>query len=200
MREGIVALGLLLISGCATATSVPAGHYEYDLVEPATYKQHIGNIKPVVLKDRGHDIRFALKSMHDHVVLWILNSTPNAVVLVGDESVIIDPQGKTHGTASQTMLHGAIARIVWPPLLPQDPRWVVEDPNGSNGDFSPYYYRRPGGAYYAYRDSATNGGNDPDDPNFFRWEGETDLYVKLCLQSGGEKWYRGLILHRRKLD
>ena len=109
MRAACAILLIIVAAGCA--------RYEYDLVQPAELKRHIGrNLDQVVMVD---PLEYRLRTVDNHLVARIHNRTDDPIRLLGDKSVVVDPEGESHPLRGQTIAANSFIKVIFPPLRPR---------------------------------------------------------------------------------
>src|SRR3954466_12994253 len=98
-------LSLLLATGCT--------HFEYELVRPADFAQHIGTKEDVTVSLDPLEYRF--RSYEDHLVIRIYNPTDEPIKLIGDESSTVDPQGQSHPLRGAPTESPSFVKLILPP-------------------------------------------------------------------------------------
>jgi len=198
MKTAFFALLTLLAAGCA--------QYEYDLVQPQTLARHIGKTEISVPVD---PLIYRLQTIESHLVMGIQNPTDDPIMLIGDRSAIVDPQGQSHGLMSRTIAPHSFIRFVLPPF-PNVYEWDNDYWVGGYG-YGGYGYRRgPRRFYRGYYGGIYGGGfyggpgyvavYDSSDPAYFDWSGETDVRMNLKFDRAGKQFDHSFVFHRRKAD
>jgi hypothetical protein len=171
-----------LLTGCA--------QYRYDLTQPPALARPI-TAAPVTLS--VNPLAYTLQAVENHLVIRLDNPTTQPILLEGERSVIVDPGGESHPLASRTIAPGTYIKLILPPLMLHAyyarPIFVATD------------YRMAVYRGYVYDEPAYEIIDDPGDPTFFRWEGETDLRMTLTFQradSAAETFVHSFVFHRRK--
>ncbi len=100
---------LILLTGCA--------HYEYNIVSPDNLRGHIGQNTDRLVRLEPLEYRF--RSVDNHLVARIYNRGSDPVQLLGDQSVVVAPNGESHPLRSQTIAPGSFIKLIFPPIPPQ---------------------------------------------------------------------------------
>src|SRR5256885_6210804 len=93
MRISFVFAIALLAGGCA--------RYEFDLVQPPDLATHIGKDKESVIK--RDELEYQMQAIESRLLMWVVNSTDDAIELLGPESTAVDPAGQSHPFRSQSI-------------------------------------------------------------------------------------------------
>ena len=208
MRPACAILLLTFVTGCAK--------YEYDLVQPSEHQRHIGrNIDQVVTID---PLEYRLRTVDNRLVMRVYNPTEDSIQLVGDKSVVVDPQGQSHPLRTQTIAPRSYIKLILPPLRPR-----VYDPGphfgvGVGVGVSRYHYRRypyyhstyyhpyydPWPYYPYYYDHYYDGPRylyleDDNDARYWDWRGVGEARVILIYQRGDDDFRHELVFRRMKM-
>src|SRR5882762_2674772 len=108
MRTSFVVILLLLAGGCAK--------YEFDLVEPADLATHIGRDKETVIK--RDELEYRMQAVESRLLIFVVNSTDDAIELIGPESTAVDPGGQSHPFRSQSIAPHSYVKLILPPMRP----------------------------------------------------------------------------------
>jgi hypothetical protein len=190
---GLVLAMNLLAGGCA--------RYEYDVVEPQDLAQHVGK-QPVTLP--VEPLAYHLRSVESRLVMVVENPTGEPVKLLGDDSFVVDPDGRSHPLRSQTIAPESNIKLIFPPVRPRlegtgpsfgigvgvgYSRYGHRGYYGRRGFYDPFFYDDLEPRYYSVVDDGTS---------YWDWEGETAVRVTLVYERGGEGGDRrdGRISHR----
>ena len=109
MRPIVLPLLLLLTAGCAT--------YEFDLVEPADLRAHVGRKATTTVP--VDPLVYRLRAAEGRLVMWIDNPTSDPIQLVGERSTVVDPRGESHPVVGRTIAPGSFVKLIFPPLRPR---------------------------------------------------------------------------------
>jgi hypothetical protein len=184
---------LLLLSGCAT--------YEYGIYQPPPLARHISSKAQTTL---FYDpLNYTFQAVDNRLVIWINNPTGDPITLVGERSVIVDPDGQSHPLRSQTIAPGSFIKLILPPLRPYafgyGPGYYV----GSSGFIVRHGSRRGGvyvnDGYYYGNDPCYMTIYDPGDPTFFQWQDQTDVRMTLAFERLGKTLEHTFAFHRVKV-
>ncbi len=189
MRIPFVLMLLLLAGGCA--------RYEFDLVAPPDLATHIGKDKESVIK--RDELEYQMQAVESRLLMWVVNSTDDAIELLGPESTAVDPAGQSHPFRSQSIAPHSFVKLILPPMRP-------------------YYRAGPtfgfGLGIHAYRGRGAFGGGlyDPfwDEPRYFavvdemdtlywNWEDEGEARVRLTYRRGKEIFHHDFTFRRKKV-
>ncbi|MDB5295187.1 MAG: hypothetical protein JWO31_1170 [Phycisphaerales bacterium] len=188
---GLLALLAGPLVGCA--------RYEYDVVAPSEFAQHVGT------KAWGSAVREPLEykfiTVEDRLVVQVYNRSADAVRLLGDRSVVVDPRGQSHPVRPQTIAPGSFVKIVLPPLPPRLERTGPSIGFGVGLGFGSAGYRgrgASGGLGYdgpGYDGPLGSGLDepryyavvDPSDTAIWTWDGEGKVRLTLVYDIGGGK-------------
>ncbi len=184
---------LLLLSGVGCA------HYQYDMVKPPDLAQRVGTKSPVTFK--MEDVAYALQTSNNRLVMMVTNESDVAIKLIGGESYAVDPYGESHPLASRVIPPGAHVKLILPP-----PSEVMVD-NGPHfgiglgvGVSSAHHH---GGHYYGggmYDDGPRYYSvYDPNDPTFWKWEGESEARLLLTFEREGKHFSDEFVFKRVKV-
>src|SRR4051812_38228397 len=188
MRTSFVIILMMLAGGCA--------RYEFDLVEPTDLATHVGRDKESIVK--RDELEYRMQAVDSRLLMYVVNSTDDAIELVGPESTAVDPAGQSHPFRSQSIAPHSFVKLILPPMRP-------------------YYRAGPtfglGVGIHAYRGRGAFGGgwDDPfwDEPRYFtvvdesdtlywNWEGESDARVRLTYRRGREVFHHNFLFRRKK--
>jgi hypothetical protein len=195
MRVTALLLAALFVNGCA--------RYEYDLIQPRALARHIGTEPATLPVD---PLVYQLQSVQNHLVMQIRNPTAEPIVLLGDRSVIVDPDGQSHSLASQTIAPQSFIRLILPGWRAvyewDDPYYGGWGGGGGGGGGVYWVHRRRGyfyGGYYGFYDEPGYVTvYDPSSVAYFPWDGETDVRMTLRYERGGRQFEHSFVFHRRK--
>jgi hypothetical protein len=96
---------LLALSGCA--------NYEYQLVQPDEFAQHIGAKNLATIQRPPLEYQF--ETVDQHLVMLIHNHTTDPIDLIGYQSTVVDPNGESHPVRSARIAPDSFVRFVFPP-------------------------------------------------------------------------------------
>ena len=189
MRTSFVFALLLLAGGCA--------RYEFDLVEPPDLTMHVGRDKESVVK--RDELEYRMLAVENRLLMFVVNSTDDAIELIGPESTAVDPAGQSHPFRSQSIAPHSFVKLILPPMRP-------------------YYRAGPtfgfGLGIHAYRGRGAFGDGfyDPfwDEPRYFavvdendtvywNWEDEGEARVRLTYRRGKESFHHDFTFRRKKV-
>src|SRR2546429_9165865 len=86
MRISFVFAIALLVGGCA--------RHEFDLVQPPDLATHIGKDKESVVK--RDELEYQMQAVESRLLMWGVNSTDDAIELIGPGSTAGDSAGECH--------------------------------------------------------------------------------------------------------
>ncbi len=163
----------LALEGCA--------HFEFDIVKPAEFTAHVGSKSPLHIERAP--LRYRMQAVEGRLVMWIDSPGPGSVRLLGDQSVVVDPDGASHPLESRTIAPGSFIKLVLPPMRP------VVGPAGPALHFgvgtggmhrieneTPAVYDRPVGL--------SAGAARIEDDAYWDWEGQTPVRMTLRFVIG----------------
>jgi len=180
---------LMMVGGCT--------RYEYDLVEPADLAAHVGRDKVTVIK--RDELEYRMQAVEGRLLMYIVNSTDDAIELVGPESSAVDPAGQSHPLRSQSIAPHSFIKLILPPMLPyyrSGPTFgigigVHADRGGDSvwgGDFWDREWVEP--TYFTVVDET--------DTLYWDWEGESDARARLTFRRGREVFHHNFLFKRVK--
>src|SRR6266566_4763282 len=108
MRTSFIVVLLLLAGGCAK--------YEFDLMEPADLAAHIGRDKETIVK--RDELEYRMQAVESRLLMFVVNSTDDAIELIGQESTAVDPAGQSHPFRSQSIAPHSFVKLILPPMRP----------------------------------------------------------------------------------
>jgi hypothetical protein len=141
----------VLGSGCRT--------YNFRIAEPPQLAGKVIADQPVAVKLDPLEYRFARH--HKRLAVQIINPTQDKIVLLGDQSLVMDPQGESHPLNTRVIGPQSYTRM----LLPPEPisaqvvgpygygwggGWYGYHGPGYAGFYDPFYYGPPV-TYVEYR-------------------------------------------------
>jgi len=189
MRTSFLLVLLLLAGGCAK--------YEFDLVEPADLAAHVGRDKETVIK--RDELEYRMQAVENRLLMFIVNSTDDAIELIGPESTAVDPGGQSHPFRSQSIAPHSYVKLILPPLRPYyragptfgfglgihgsrepDPLWLrFDDPLWEEPMYVAVY--------------------DETDTLYWSWEGESEARIRLTFKRGREMFHHNFVFRRKKV-
>jgi hypothetical protein len=189
MKRVIPLLVLVWISGCAK--------YEFELTQPDNLRTHIGRKEDALV--RVDPLQYRMISYEGRLILRIYNPTHDPIQLLGAQSAVVDPGGQAHPMPTLTIAPESFIKLILPP-----PAATVERMGPSVGygvgytrvygyrrefGYSAYYYDEP--RYYTVQ--------DPANPYFWDWSGETDVRLTLVYDRAGRQFRDEFMFHRVKV-
>lgn len=113
----LLSLVAVLLCGCQT--------YNYRIVQPSTAAPVVGN-QPVSLK--YSPLEYQLSRDQSHLILRITNPTDERIILLGERSFVVDPQGESHPLRGRVIGPHSYTRLLLPPIpfsyAHPDPTWA----------------------------------------------------------------------------
>lgn len=180
--------------GCAS--------YEYDIVAPTDLA------RPVTKEPTSfplEPLEYRLQTVENRLVMQIYNRTEASVQLLGDRSVVVDPQGQSHPLRSQTIAPASFVKLILPPMPTRvertGPSFGIGVGIGSAG-----YRRYPGsftyGSYWEdpwYDQPRYYAVVDPNDGSYWTWDGEGNVRLTLIFDVQGKQVSQSFTIARRKV-
>ncbi len=176
MRQALfVAFLACLLGGCA--------HYEYDLTQPAALTAHVATKVDTIV--RVDPLEYRLQTVDNRLVVRIFNPSNDEIVLIGERSCVVDPEGQSHPLRGGSIPSQTYLKLIIPPMPP------AMDEVGPSFNLTAV-----GGAFreplYLMSDTIDCGEWD--------WSGEGDARVLLIFFLRGDKEFRqSFTFHRRKM-
>jgi hypothetical protein len=175
----LIAIAALFLgaAGCA--------HAEFDIVHPPDLAQHIGTkdwaTAPVP------PVEYRMIAYEDHLVIQAHNQTDQNLVLLAEQSTVVDPSGQSHPLPlrNQTILPHSFAKLVLPPVHPQ----LVPTGPAINIGFGATYgsaYHMHGGRYYGYGYGYRYAPYWYDPPRYYVVYGAEDASLYWTWPDGGQ--------------
>ena len=163
--------------------------YEFDVVEPQDLSQRVGK-GPVHLP--VEPLVYHLRAAEGRLVMFVENPTGEPVKLLGDDSFVVDPDGRSHPLRSQTIAPRSNIKLIFPPVRPRlervGPSIGIGVGVGYGRAFRRGYYGRHRRGYYDpffYDDHPRYYAVVDDGTTYWDWAGETDVRVTLVFEAGG---------------
>lgn len=180
MRTLVLLLIALVGPGCAT--------YEYNITQPDNLRGHIPQKTDRIVKIDPLEYHF--RSVDNHLVIRTFNPTADPIILLGDRSTVVAPDGQSHPLRTQTIAPGSFIKIIFPPI---QPKAFIQDPIlgvgiGARVDAADYDL----GPRYLYVDN-------PDELLYWDWNGETDITATFMYRRGSNEFSNHLTFHRQKM-
>lgn len=180
----------LVLLFCTAAALCGCARYEYDVVTPPALSGHAGSNtdKQFTLEQ----ISYRLRSVDNHLVMRIENTTDETIQFLGSQSFVVDPKGQSHPFPSQAIAPHSFMKLILPPMHPQI------GPAGPTIGI--------GIGTHVKRDVDSSG--QPkylqvylDDANamYWEWDDEADVRVRLTYQRGNDTFSHEFLFHRRKM-
>ena len=178
-------LVISIICGCALLTG--CARYEYDLIQPPDLRRHVGTKTDQVI--RLEPIEYKLRTVDNRLVMRAYNRTDRAIVLLGEQSVVVAPDGESHPVRGRTIAPGSHVKLIFPPLRPRIERGGPSFGVGVGVGVSRHRYRRVGAAYDGIEpfdhEPAYLTMYEPAEALYWNWKGESDARIILVYQRGG---------------
>lgn len=167
-----------LLTGCAK--------HEFDLAEPADLAQHVGRDQPTLI-DRP-PLTYRLQAAEGRLVMTVRNPSAEPVVLLGEQSYVVDPDGESHPLPTQTIAPGSFIKLIFPPM--RDPR---AEPRfgigiGVMGSAAPSSGSENSPALLSAKAS------NP----YWTWKGETPVRMRLAFKQGERTFAQEFVFQRVK--
>lgn len=191
----LVLLGLAPL-GCA--------RYEYDIVAPSELAQHVGTKQWVVVEQEP--LQYRLMTVDNRLVMQIHNPTGDPLQLVGEKSVLVDPQGQSHPLRSQTIASSSYAKLILPPMPARversGPTFGFGIGIGSAGYRGRHGYGHGfGGSFYDpwYDEPRYYALIDPNDSTYWEWDHDGNVRLTLVYDRAGEAITHKFVIAREKI-
>jgi len=175
-----------VLAGCA--------RYEFDVVEPPQFAQHVGSQGDAVVQISP--LSYRMRVAENHLVIQIFNSGPDALTLSGAESFVVDAGGQSHRLAQRVLAPNSFVKLILPPMEPERAPAgpVVSFGLGTGVGAGTGVGMGVGDAVGGSR--AYPGAGD----EAWDWSGETDVRLSLTYRPGqGPPFTHAFLLHRRKV-
>jgi hypothetical protein len=175
-RSLALLIALFLLTGCT--------HYEFNIVSPADLRQHIGVDRDV--RVTLAPIEYRLRAYEDHLVIQIYNRSNEAILLLSDQSAVVDPQGESHAVRGKVIAPEAYIKLILPPM----PHYAaMYGPGFGLGVGYGYGFgpRFGGGFYDPFWDGPRYVAVEEPGVSYWRWEGLGNVRLLLAFQQGGNK-------------
>jgi hypothetical protein len=180
-------LPFLLFTLCS---AFGCANYEYNLTDPPDLARHIGKSDQTIPLD---PLAYHFITDSNHLVIRIENPMDTPVELLGDQSVVVSPDGQSHPLRSQTIAPYSFAKLIFPPLRP---RFENTGPTFGIGVGAVHHVRYP-----AYPDFPT-----PrylylydDETYYWDWEGETAIRLTVVYRHQGKTFEHRFAFVRKKM-
>lgn len=175
-----------LLSGCV--------RYEYDIVAPAQFTQHVGSQSDAVV--RQSPLTYRMRSAENHLVIQVYNDGPDALTLSPAESFVADASGQSRRIAGRVVAPAAFVKLILPPLPPdRAPVGPVVSFGVGAGSGAGTGMDVGTGLADPPRPSADASADDP-----WNWPGESDVRLSLTYRKGdGPRFTHAFLFHRSKV-
>jgi hypothetical protein len=177
-RLALLILACALLSGCA--------RYEYYLIHPSELRRHVGAKTDQVI--RLDPIEYKLRTVDNRLVMRAYNRSDAPIQLLGDQSVVVAPDGESHPIRGRTIAPGSHVKLIFPPLRPRVYRGGPTFGVGVGVRASRNRYRGVGGydTIDPYdHEPAYLTMYEPAEPLYWEWEGQTEARIMLVYQRRG---------------
>ena len=185
---------------CIFAGATGCTRYEYDIVEPQDLARRVGK-GPVHLP--VEPLTYHLRAAEGRLVMFVENPTGEPVKLLGEDSFVVDPGGRSHPLRSQTIAPESNIKLIFPPLRPRLERTgpSIGIGVGYGRAFRRGYYGRHRGYYdpFFYHDEPRYYAVVDDGTTYWNWDGETDVRMTLVYEGRGERITHRFVFHRVKV-
>ena len=202
-------LAALLLCGGAVGPLAGCARYEFDVVGPPEFAQHVGTTEWGSAVREPIEYRFI--TVEGRLVVQVYNRAAGAIRLAGDRSVVVGPDGQSHPIQPQTIAPGSFVKLILPPLPPRLERtgpgvgFGVGIGLGSAGgrrsyDALGYDGLGYGGAGGLYDEPRYYAVIDPNDGAVWPWDGEGEARLTLPFGAAdGTTFTHEFRLGRRKV-
>src|SRR5688572_22465805 len=175
----IIISSLALLCGCA--------RYEYDLIHPPELRRHVGEKADEVI--RLEPLEYKLRSVDNRLVIRVYNRGDVPLLLLGEQSVVVAPDGESHPLRGRTIPPGSFVKLIFPPLRPRFERGGPTFGVGVGVGVSRDRYHGVGGAHdypSPYSDEPEYYTMyEPSEALYWDWHGETDARAILVYARTG---------------
>jgi hypothetical protein len=172
---------LLLI---ALSSTIGCAHYEYDLTDPRDIARHIG-------KDDQHinldPLTYRLVTSDNHLVMRAENPMDTPIELLGDQSVVVSPDGQSHPLRSQTIAPHSYMKLIFPPLRP---RFERTDPTFGIGVGAVHRVHYPEPRYLSIYE---------DDAYYWDWDDQSAIRLTMVYRHQGKTFEHRFGFVRKKM-
>src|SRR5688500_8075702 len=172
----LVTLAFLCLTGCA--------RYEYELLQPGDRRRHVGTETDQLF--RLDPSEYNLRTVDNRLVMRACNRTDRPTQLLGEQSIVVAPDGESHRLRGRTIAPGSHVKLICPPPRPRfhntGPSFGVGVGVGTAG-----YHRHPGYPYhYPYHAEPTYMTMyEPAEALYWDWKGESDVRIILVYSPIG---------------
>ncbi len=197
MRHPIRTPALLLSALFLAVVAGGCTNYNYTIVRPEVPQPLI-----TAKESGGYEsgpVRYRFDNVDNRLVIRVFNNTSDVIELM-PQSSLVDPEGQARPIKPQTILPGAFARIVLPPIKPRIESTGVGLGVGVGFSSGPGAYRDEYGMARRYDEPRYYTVEDGGEVYWsWRGEGEVQLYV-VIEPTGGEIHRDHLIIRRIKAE
>jgi len=194
MRRPLAVLALAwLATGCA--------QYQYSLLQPSAFggpisadDQRVFTLDP---------LRYTVAATDDRLSIRVENPTADTIRLLGPESSVVDPAGRSHPLIDQTIAPRSYVVVVLPPLRPWfgATDYVEESGIGTEdyGNLSPNERQAYGAGLTGSGPHGGDPGYDRSSPVYWDWPGPGDARIHLAYRrADGSRFEHDLAVRRSK--
>jgi len=200
----------VVVSVCRAVASLivllifPVGctQYEYQVVAPPELAQAVGRGEWVEVAQEP--LQYRMQTVENRLVMQIHNPTPDPIRLIGDKSVLVDPQGQSHPLRSQTIAPASFVKLILPPMPSRversGPTFGFGIGIGSAGYYNRHGYGYGGSLYDPWYDEPRYYAVvDPNDNTYWEWDGDQDVRLTLVYEHGSQPINHSFAFSRKKL-
>jgi len=108
-RNFLLLTSLLFLAGCTK--------YEFQLEQPPELARHIPRkqtTEAIVLAP----LEYRMEAYEGRLLMMITNTSDDPILLAGDKSYVVDPDGQSHQLPGLMIAPHTFTRLVFPPLVP----------------------------------------------------------------------------------
>lgn len=189
----LLLLASVVVTGCT--------RYRYVVVEPPDIAGVVPDKDDLVYETESAEYR--LRAVSDRLVVRVFNRSSLPLVLVGEASSLVDPQGQSRPVLGQTIEPGSFAKWILPPPLPTIER------TGPNFYFGVGYRYGHAGPRRADADGVWPVDGEAIAPRYLRvydesnpylwtWPGEGTVRLRLAFERDGRRTEYRLVIARQK--
>jgi hypothetical protein len=182
-RALVLVCALAFLSGCA--------RYEYDLVQPPELRRHVGTKTDEVIK--LDPIEYKLRTVDSRLVISAYNRTDQPMQLLGDQSIVVAPDGESHPIRGRTFAPGSHVKLIFPPPRPRLEHTGPTFGVGVGVGVSHNRYRdvvgAPPGMYDSFSepDPAYLTMYEPAEALYWDWNGQTEAHIILVYRRADSR-------------
>ena len=179
---------LVVLSACALLGG--CARYEYDLVHPPELRRHVGPKTDQVI--RLDSIEYRLRTVDNRLVMRAYNRSDVPLQLLGEQSVVVAPDGESHPIRGRTIPPGSYVKLIFPPPRPRIQNYGPTFGVGVGVGYSSHdRYHGVVGASPNVHDPLYDHGPayltmyEPAEALYWDWQGETDARMILVYRRAG---------------